>query len=59
LAFDAPELNAATHSNKYRFIMITYDRFSEIMGIPNYKALKYFPSQNNPKVIVYEKVIED
>lgn len=59
LAFDAPELNVATHSNKYRFIMITYDRFSKRMEIPNYIAIKYFPSQNNPKVIVYEKVIED
>lgn len=59
LAFDSPDFYTATNIIQYSYLMLTYDRFTEIKDIPKYQAIQYFPSKEDPKVIVYEKVISD
>ena len=59
LAYDSTDLKTATEVIQYQYLMMRYDRFSEIKEIPNYQSIEYFPSQNNPKVIIYRRINND
>jgi len=53
------DLKTATEVIQYQYLMIRYDRFSEIKQIPNYQSIAYFPSQQSPKVIIYSRINND
>ena len=59
LAFDRTDLKTATDVIQYPYLMMRYDRFSEIKEIPNYQSIEYFPSQQSPKVIIYRRINND
>ena len=59
LAFDRTDLKTATDVIQYPYLMMRYDRFSEIKEIPNYQSIEYFPSQHSPKVIIYRRINND
>ena len=55
LAFDSTDLKTATEVIQYPYLMMRYDRFTEVKEIPGYQPIEYFPTKDNPKVIVYKK----
>ena len=55
LAYDSTDLKTATEVIQYQYLMMRYDRFSEIKEIPNYQSIKLFPSPGMPKVVVYQR----
>jgi len=55
LAYDSTDLKTATEVIQYPYLMMRYDRFSEVKEIPGYQPIEYFPTKDNPKVIVYKK----
>ena len=59
LAFDRTDLKTATDVIQYPYLMMRYDRFTEVKEIPGYQSIEYFPSKDNPKVIVYTRIIND
>ena len=59
LAYDSTNLKNASEVIQYQYLMMRYDRFSEIKEIPNYQSIEYFPSQDNPKVIIYRRIDND
>ncbi len=59
LAFDSKDLKTATEVIQYPYLMMRYDRFAEIKEISGYQPIEYFPSKENPKVIVYTRIIND
>lgn len=58
IGYDLVDFEVAKNIIKYQYLIITYNRFSEIDEILNYKPIKYFPSQEKSKVIIYERIIE-
>ena len=59
LAFDRTDLKTATEVIQYPYLMMRYNRFTEVMEIPGYQSIEYFPSIDNPKVIVYTRIAND
>jgi len=55
LAFDRTDLKTATDVIQYPYLMMRYDRFTKVKEIPGYQSIEYFPTKDNPKVIVYKK----
>ena len=59
LAFDRTDLKTATDVIQYPYLMMRYDRFTEVKEISGYQPIEYFPSKDNPKVIVYTRIAND
>lgn len=59
LAYDSTDLKTATEVIHYPYLMMRYDRFTEVKEIPGYQPIEYFPSKDNPKVIVYKRITDD
>ena len=59
LAFDRTDLKTATEVIQYPYLMMRYNRFTEVMEIPGYQSIEYFPSIDNPKVVVYTRIAND
>jgi len=59
LAFDRTDLKTATEVIQYPYLMMRYDRFTEVKEISGYQPIEYFPSIDNPKVIVYTRIAND
>lgn len=58
LGADMVDLKTATDTYEYQYLMITYNRFTEVEEISKYKPIKYFPSVDKPKVIFYKRIAE-
>ena len=59
LAYDSTDLKTAAKVIQYPYLMMRYDRFTEIEEISGYQPIEYFPSKDNPKVIVYIRIAND
>lgn len=59
LAFDSMDLKTAAKVIQYPYLMMRYDRFTEVKEISGYQPIEYFPSKDNPKVIVYTRIAND
>lgn len=59
LAFDRTDLKTATKVIQYPYLMMRFDRFTEVKEIPGYQPIEYFPSKDNPKVVVYTRIAND
>ena len=59
LTFDLIELQTAIEVKRYQHLVIRYNRFSEIKDILNYQPIKYFPSQQSPKIIIFKRIEND
>jgi hypothetical protein len=59
LAFKNEDMNTALKVIRYKYLMLHYNRFEEIEPIENYVPFKYFPSQEKPKLIFYERINND
>lgn len=59
LAYESTNLKTATEVIQYPYLMMRYDRFTEAKNIPGYQPIKYFPSKESPKVIVYTRIAND
>ena len=55
LAYDLADLNTATEVLQNQYLIIRYNRFNLVREIPNYQAIKFFPSPGMPKVVVYQR----
>ena len=56
LTIENVDLNRATTIIQYQYLTIHYNQFDEIKPIKNYQPIQYFPSQDNPKVIIYKRM---
>jgi len=59
LAFDRTDLKTATDVIQYPYLMMRYDRFTEVKEISGYQPIEYFPTKDNPKVIAYIRIAND
>ncbi len=59
LVFDSTDLKTATDVIQYPYLMMRYDRFTEVKEISGYQPIEYFPTKDNPKVIVYIRIAND
>ena len=55
LAHDQVDLDTAVSQIQYPYLMIRYQRFKEFKEIKHYQAIQYFPSREQPKVVVYQR----
>ena len=55
LAHDKVDLDTAVNQIQYPYLMIRYQRFKEFKEIKHYQAIQYFPSREQPKVVVYQR----
>lgn len=59
LALNQTDLETATEVIQYSYLLMKYKRFAEVKEIPGYQPIKYFPSKDNPKVVVYKRIAND
>ena len=59
LVFEVVDLQTAKEVIQYPYLMMRYGQFSENKKISNYQPIKYFPSQQKPKVIFYARIGHD
>lgn len=54
--FNPDDFDTATKVKKMTYIIYRYTNLDEIKLIDNYEPIQYFPSENNPKIIVYKRL---
>lgn len=59
LAFENVDFNYAVSLVQYEFLLMRYSRFDEIIPIQNYEPIKFFPSKDKPKLIIYQRISYD
>jgi hypothetical protein len=59
IAFDQVSFDQAINVIQYDYLMLRYNRFDEIKPIQNYESIKFFPSEDKPKLIIYKRVNHD
>lgn len=59
LAFEKNDFNHAINIIRYQYLSIRYNRFDDIKPIQNYVPIQFFPSEDKPKLIIYQRVSHD
>jgi hypothetical protein len=59
LAFEKNDLNHAINTIQYQYLSMRYSRFDDIKPIQNYEPIQFFPSEDNPKLVIYQRVNHD
>lgn len=56
IAIDLVSFDEAINVIQYDYLMLRYNRFDEIKPIENYEAIKFFPTEDKPKLVIYQRV---
>jgi len=59
LAFEKSDFNHAINTIQYKYLSMRYSRFDKINSIQNYEPIQFFPNEDNPKLIIYQRVNHD
>lgn len=59
LAFEKNDFNHAINTIQYKYLSMRYSRFDKINSIQNYEPIQFFPSEDNPKLVIYQRVNHD
>jgi hypothetical protein len=56
LGHEKASLNEATQHFQYQYLLIRYNRFTDIQEIDHYRGVEFFPSPEKPKVVAYKRI---
>jgi len=55
LAYERVDWDTAFNQIRYPYLIIRYQRFTEFKEIKQYQAVQFFPSREQPKVVIYRR----
>jgi len=59
IPYDPLSLDHAMNVIQYPYLILRYNRFDEIKLLQNYKPIKFFPTEDKPKLIIFKRVNHD
>jgi hypothetical protein len=59
LGYEPVGFGYAINIIQYKYLSVRYSRFDEIKPIKNYEPIQFFPSEDKPKLVIYQRVNHD